>query len=190
MRPASVFLYGGLFTMLAFLTTACNTILGVEDVDLDCHVNSHFLSVSSDPVEFSQSRFLVGDQTIFQLKHALNIDANPDNLLIEINEKFLGFGHTPIADFDPCIAVCVRIEADFDAATNMPLQRFDAILGNSLYLNPSSDQTQLYGSIIMLKFRHVNLDTSIENTIDANDSCTVTIDDIEFNFQYPLPPSL
>src|SRR5207249_3443908 len=134
MRLPSVFLYGGLFAVLAFLTIACNTILGVEDVVLDCHVNSYFPLVTSSTVKTSLDHVSLGEEKILRLTFSLNVDANPDNLVIDMYESFLnGTGVYQIKETDDC-RICGRIEADVDPVIKIPSQIFEPIRDNSLRL--------------------------------------------------------
>jgi hypothetical protein len=180
--------------LLALATTACNSILGVTDVELgapdappaQCDVIPHFASVSSVT---SATNLIHGSRGNPSLLFVLNSDPKPDSLTLQLYDDMGGHGkvNTPgeykftsqDTKVETC-GLCVFINTDFDAAASSFSQTYLALAQGSLMLD-TADATRLTGSMLGLKLRHV---TTSGSTTDAGDGCEVTIDRVVFDVAY------
>ncbi len=193
MRSAHALLRRGLAALLP-LATACNAIVGVEDVSLgqpdagvSCTVHPDFDLVVSNPATTKLDRHSNGGPSLLFL---LNTDAKPDALSLMLYDNMGGHGAFVAGQTYPITAgdsrletcgICLGIYTDFDRSTNTFSETFMALAQGSLTLT-TSDSTRLAGQLQGLKLRHVDLSGS--TTRDLDDGCLVAIDDVRFDMTY------
>jgi len=188
MRLPHVLLRGSVITVLVSLTIACNAILGVEEVALDCQINSDFPLIASN-TSTSLTHFMDQGLTGPDLSLVLNADADPDYLTVRLYDNMGQHGMLNApglylltaddAKRDTC-GICVSIDVYFDNASGNVWQPFWARDQGELMLT-KADSTGLAGTMHNLKFRRVS---PADFNVDVNNGCMVTIEKIEFNMGY------
>lgn len=203
-------------TLVAALlcVSACNSMLGVSDVELAIDAGSTRSPASDAPLTTPDAapgrsacklaahyQRIALDSSTPSANLTRNDDGSPsmfvepspaDGLLITLHDNKGGhgpldtFGSFQLTASDTKVATC-GICLLFGAEFN---QNTGSI---SQYYVPrmvgqlqiaTASATQLIGSMQDLEFRHVNLDTSAGTTTDNSDHCTVNVDEIDFNLTY------
>lgn len=180
---------------LLVLATGCNSILGVEDVELNsqpdgggqCDVISHFASISS---ALAGTNLIHGSRGNPSLLFVLNSDPKPDSFSLQLYDNLGNHGvlnapgtysiNAADSKLETC-GLCVLINTDFDSSKSEFSQTYLAEAQGSLTLT-KADATGLAGSMTGLKLRHV--DISGASTTDENDGCEVTVDRVSFDVMY------
>lgn len=191
MRCFHLAIRGAALAALVGFIVACNAIVGVEDVSLRaCGVNENFPLVTSNPTTTLLTHSMVNSQSVPSLFILLSNDAKPDALFLQLynNMGQHGVVNAPgtysltasDAKFEAC-GICAEIDTDFDSTAKKFSQTFLALGQGTLRLT-FADSTRLAGSMHDLEFRHV--DTSSNSTVDVNDGCVVTVEDVEFDMTY------
>lgn len=194
---------------LVTLTSACSSVIGIEDVELgngsggggggndggvdappsgNCNVAPSFGLISSNPSTSSIRRRADGGSSLLFL---LNTDPKPDSLSILLYSNMGGHGNLEVPGTYPINAsdakletcgICALVNTDFDSTTSTFRETFMAEARGSLTI-VSASATRLSGRIGSLKFRRV--DNSSGVTREISDPCTVTINDVYFDMMYP-----
>jgi hypothetical protein len=197
-RRGAFLLRTGLIALAAF-AAACNSLLGIEDVDeaipgpppsAMCDVKPDFSLVVSNPSTSILSHRMSDNGP--SLLFLLNTDARPDALSLALYDGQGGHQtlNTPgsysllagDAKLETC-GVCVQIGTDFDSAAKAFTQTYWAVAQGTLTLS-KADSTGLKGRMQNLKLRHVEIGGS---TRDVNDGCQVTVADVQFDMAYQAP---
>jgi hypothetical protein len=192
----------GFLAALVALTTACNPILGVNDVvpepvdatiDMPlsprCDIAPDFTLVAATPSISALSHHMTGGGA--SLLFLLNNDLKPDALAMDLYDSIGGHGvvnavgsytlNTSDATLASC-AICVGIYTNFDSGTKTFSQTYFAAAQGTLKLT-TFDATGISGSLKGLKFRQVDLSGGAMRDIAGG--CTVTIEDAEFTANWP-----
>jgi len=199
MRVSQWMLRGGL-TALVALTAACNTILGIDDVNPEspgtdagidaqrCDVMPHFTLIAATPSTSFLSHHMTGGGA--SLGFVLNNDPKFDGLAMDLYDSMGGHGVVnavgsySLTASDATVAscgICVGLYADYDSGTKMFSQTYFAAAQGTLKLD-MFDATGIVGSLKNLKLRQVDL--SGGSMRDIVGGCTVTIDDTEFTAKW------
>lgn len=194
-----------LFTVA--LTSACSSLIGIEDVELGngsggggndggvdgppsarCNVAPTFGLISSNPSTSSIRRRADGGSSLLFL---LNTDPKPDSLSILLYSNMGGHGNLEVPGTYPINAsdakletcgICALVNTDFDSTASTFRETFMAEARGSLTI-VSASPTRLSGRVSSLRFRRV--DNSSGVTREISDPCTVTINDVYFDMTYP-----
>jgi hypothetical protein len=185
---------------------ACNSLLGVGDVELAsdassstvsdagpdrsaCKLAARYPRIALDSSSASLTRNDNGNPSMF-------VEPSPaDGLLITLRNNKGGHGtleafgsfQLTAADTDVALCgICVLFGAEFDQDTGSISQYYVPRMKGQLQVSTAS-ATQLIGSMQDLELRHVNLDTNSGTTTDNSDHCTVIVDRIDFNLTYKPP---
>jgi hypothetical protein len=185
-----VLLRGGVVVAVAALIGACNAVLGVEDVALDCHVNSDYPLVSSSAMQATLVQFTDGDFDGPELRVQLETAADVE-MVVRLYDDFPPHGVVNApgtyqlvmsdAAYKTC-GICVAIYSDFPTPTGTESWTYRAFGQGSMTLTVANN-ARLSGSLHDLKLRHVMPN---ENPIDVDldDGCSVSVEDVEFDVPY------
>lgn len=184
------------------LTSACNTLIGMEDVELadeepppppppTCNVAERFGLIASNPETTSlihRGGTSTGGASLLFL---LNTDARPDSFVMQLYDNMGGHGvlnavgnytvTAADAKLETC-GICLLVNTDFDSSgAGSFRETFMAQAQGTLSLTTATT-TRLAGRIQRLKLRRV--DNSGGVTREVADPCSVTIDDVVFDMPY------
>lgn len=175
---------------VAALTSACNAVLGVEDVALDCHVHPDFPLINSSNASAELLHFTDGSYTGPELH--LKFDTPGDvEMVISLydNRPPHGVLNAPgtyqlvIADASThACGICVATYSDFPAAAGTESWTYQAFGQGTMTLT-MADSIRLSGSLHDLKFRHV-MDSDNADDVELNDGCSISVEDVEFDVPY------
>src|SRR5262249_52468007 len=173
MRFDRVLVRIGALTVLASSTLACNTILGVEEVALNCNVEPQ-------PVAPTGAWTLTPQMEDTQLGYVLSIEQAITGLSIELwddraGHRILSAGNTyPLTPEDGTsgCGICVELTVTVVTSSGTVTWIYDALPQGSLTLTMRTS-TNIVGSMHNVRFHHVIEDPA--NIIDANDGCSTTI---------------
>jgi hypothetical protein len=196
-------------TAIVAMTTACNAILGINEVTPEAMAGPHgpdasvdaprcdilpaFTLVAATPSTSALNHHMTGDGA--SLLFLLNNDPKPDALAMDLYDNMGGHdvvnavGSYDLMSGDAALAscgICVGAYTDFDSGTKTFSQTYFAVAQGTLKLN-MFDATGISGSLKGLKLRQVDL--SGGNTRDITGGCTVTIADAEFTAEWSTAAS-
>jgi len=198
MQSAHSIIRGGSIVAISCLVLACNSVVGIGGVALDpdakasqapvpdadrsaCKLDARYPRITMTTL----TRAADGSPEIFFAfdQNALLISLH-NNKGQHLTLETFGTYQLTAADskLETC-GICALAGADFNTATNSFAQDYVASMRGQLQITTATT-TQLIGSMQDLELRHVYLDTTMNTTTDANDGCTVAINEIDFNLAY------
>jgi hypothetical protein len=179
MRFVHAVVHGIALGVLATSTFACNTILGVEEVELNCHVAPE---LAAPPAAVSTLRNVVEDgDPASEVRVDLVAMAT---LYIRLWDGYgehdaLIAGTTyPLTSDDGSVidcGICIELDASFNTPTGTSRWIYAARAQGNLTLTVRT-ATQVAGSIQNLRFRHVT-----DEGIEVDDGCSTVIRQLAFD---------
>jgi len=185
-----VLFHGSVLVAVTVPTSACNAVLGVEDVALDCHVNSDFPLITSDTAPARLVHFTDGNYTGPELHLRLET-AGDVEMVIALYDNFPPHGvvNAPgtyqLARADATTTdcgICVAIYSDFATPAGMESWAYPAFGQGSMTLTVANN-SRLAGSLHDLKLRHV-IASDTADDVELHDGCSISVEDVEFDVQY------
>jgi hypothetical protein len=176
---------------LALAALACNSILGIEEVESKCHVDSQLSSISKDAnmrlTHFTHDVTLNGtkqEYTGTELQISLNADTR---FRAALYDKFASHGVLQAAGEHKLLSgdtntnscgICLSVSTDFDTPSGRETWTYHALATGTMKLTLADDQ-RLTGSFKSLLLHHVT-----EDGVAIDDGCTVAIPQVDFDELY------
>jgi hypothetical protein len=191
MRFSPGLLRAGALTVLAWSTSACNTMLGMEDVALGCYVAPDYPRIEPGTSTSLKHRQNNNPELIFMLDPQTPSGSSGAKAELDIWLADNAGQHTVLntpgtyqltkEDAQPSCGICVVISISFNTPTSTVSQELRAFGQGSLTLTTAS-YNRLAGSMHDLTFRQVITTGGIAT--DVEDGCAVAIHDLEFDMPY------